>query len=107
MSVRSVSRSYKIRTSLSLLRAGAAPAAGGVAGCWAAALNVKALKKAPASNRLRGADEWPLHYRIGLAQQQLGRNDDARAAYKRHLASWKGQKSLLDEARKRLEQLGS
>jgi hypothetical protein len=37
--------------------AGAAPAAGGVAGCWAAALNVRALKKAPASNRLRGVDE--------------------------------------------------
>src|SRR3954453_20454504 len=37
--------------------AGAAPAAGGVAGCWAAAPNVNAPKKAPASNRLRGADE--------------------------------------------------
>src|SRR6185295_102315 len=30
-------------------------AAGGVAGCWAAALNVNALKKAPASQRLRDA----------------------------------------------------
>src|SRR5712691_10683471 len=40
--------------------AGAAPAAGGVAGCWAAAVNVKALKIAPASNRLRGADEQRL-----------------------------------------------
>src|SRR6185312_16291751 len=38
--------------------AGAAPAAGGVAGCCAAAPSVKALRKAPASNRLRGADEW-------------------------------------------------
>src|SRR5258707_14796840 len=38
--------------------AGAAPAAGGVAGCWAAAPSVNAQKKAPASNRLRGADEW-------------------------------------------------
>src|SRR6185503_16374209 len=36
--------------------AGAAPAAG-AAGCWAAAVNVNALKKAPASNRLRGVDE--------------------------------------------------
>src|SRR3954465_2681306 len=38
--------------------AGAAPAAGGVAGCCAAAPSVKALRKAPASNRLRGAEEW-------------------------------------------------
>src|SRR5437879_7774674 len=38
--------------------AGAAPAAGGAAGCWAAAPSGKALRKAPASNRLRGADEW-------------------------------------------------
>src|SRR6476659_1424735 len=38
--------------------AGAAPAAGaGAAGCWAAAVNVNTLKNAPASNRLRGADE--------------------------------------------------
>src|SRR3954470_8781516 len=37
--------------------AGAAPAAG-AAGCWAAAPNVNTPKKAPASNRLRGADEW-------------------------------------------------
>src|SRR5436190_18776915 len=35
---------------------GAGLAAGGVAGCWAAALNVNALKKAPASQRLRDAD---------------------------------------------------
>src|ERR1700737_1012959 len=38
--------------------AGAAPAAGGLAGCCAEATSVKALKKAPASNRLRGAEQW-------------------------------------------------
>src|SRR3954447_9328504 len=38
--------------------AGAAPAAGGAAGCWAVAPSVKAVSKAPASTRLRGADEW-------------------------------------------------
>src|SRR5437773_846956 len=38
--------------------AGGAPAAGGVAACCAAAPSVKTLRKAPASNRLRGADEW-------------------------------------------------
>src|SRR5437899_2495134 len=38
---------------------GSAGAAGGdAAGCWAAAPSVNALRKAPASNRLRGADEW-------------------------------------------------
>src|SRR5438132_9212926 len=38
--------------------AGGVPVAGGdAAGCWAAAVNVNALKNAPASNRLRGADE--------------------------------------------------
>src|SRR5437899_3244409 len=39
--------------------AGDAPAAGGdAASCCAAAPSVNALRKAPASNRLRGADEW-------------------------------------------------
>ena len=39
--------------------AGGAPAAGGgAAGCWAAAPSVNALRKTPASNRLRGVDEW-------------------------------------------------
>src|SRR5437899_2845192 len=36
--------------------AGAADGAGLAAGCWAAAVNVNALKKAPASHRLRGAN---------------------------------------------------
>src|SRR5215470_3434093 len=36
--------------------AGAADGAGLAAGCWAAALSVKALKKAPASQRLRSAN---------------------------------------------------
>src|SRR5437763_240096 len=39
--------------------AGDAPAAGGdAAGCCAEAPSVNALRKTPASNRLRGADEW-------------------------------------------------
>src|SRR6478609_3884519 len=40
--------------------AGAAPAAGAAAGCCAAADNVNAPKKAPASNMLRDADEIPI-----------------------------------------------
>src|SRR5262245_45554752 len=36
--------------------AGAADGAGLAAGCWAAALNVNALKKAPAGHRLRSAN---------------------------------------------------
>src|SRR5689334_25218981 len=35
---------------------GAGLAEGGLAGCWAAALSVNALKNAPASQRLRGAN---------------------------------------------------
>src|SRR6478735_9727064 len=53
--------------------AGAAPAAGGVAGCWAAAPSVKTLSKAPASKRLRGADEWLIIGRFSLAEALVSR----------------------------------
>jgi tetratricopeptide (TPR) repeat protein len=55
---------------------------------------------------LKDASAWPALYRLGLAQEQLGRKDDAKASYKRYLASAKGQKKQQDDARKRLEQLG-
>ena len=45
-------------------------------------------------------------YRIGIAQQQLRRNDAAKASFTRFIAAGKGQKSSLEDARKRLEQLG-
>jgi tetratricopeptide (TPR) repeat protein len=55
---------------------------------------------------LKDASAWPVLYRLGMAQEQLGRKDDAKASYKRYLASAKGQKKQQDDARKRLEQLG-
>lgn len=66
----------------------------------------EALKLYEQAARLKGAAVLPIDYRVGLAQQQLGRNDDARAAFARFVASGKGQKTALEDARKRLEQLG-
>jgi tetratricopeptide (TPR) repeat protein len=55
---------------------------------------------------LQDASAWPVLYRLGMAQEQLGRKDDAKASYKRYLANAKGQKKQQEDARKRLEQLG-
>jgi Tetratricopeptide repeat len=56
---------------------------------------------------LKNANVWPVLYRLGQAQEKLGRNEDAKASYKRYLAAAnKGQKKQVDDARKRLEQLG-
>ena len=65
-----------------------------------------AVKLFDLSATLKGADRLPIDYRKGIALQQAGRNDAARAAYKSFVAAGKGQKSSLDDARKRLEQLG-
>ena len=69
---------------------------------WAEALRLytRALE-------LKGAADWPLLYRMGIAQQQLGQTDAAKASYTRFIAAGKGQKSSLADAQKRLEQLGS
>lgn len=56
---------------------------------------------------LKGADTLPVAYRTGIAQQQLGRKDAARASFTRYISAGKGQKAALDDARKRLEQLGA
>lgn len=55
---------------------------------------------------LAGAARWPMDYRIGMMQQQLGRLDDAKASYTRFLATGSGQKSAQSDAKKRLGQLG-
>jgi tetratricopeptide (TPR) repeat protein len=55
---------------------------------------------------LKGAQAWPIGYRLGQSLQQLGRLDDARAAYRRFLATGKGPKRALEDAQQRLEQLG-
>lgn len=57
--------------------------------------------------RLRGAAELPIGYRSGIALQALGRKDAAREAFRRFVGAGKGPRSNLDDARKRLDQLGS
>ncbi len=65
-----------------------------------------ALKLYEQAQRLKGAAQWPLQYRIGMSQQQLGRKDDARSSFKKYVALNKGPASLLSDAKKRLEELG-
>ncbi len=55
---------------------------------------------------LKGAVNWPVLYRLGIAQQQLGKTDAAKVSYKAFVAAGKDQKASLEDARKRLEQLG-
>ena len=57
--------------------------------------------------KLRGADAMPLAWRAGISQQQLGRTDAAKASFQRFVAAGKGQKSSLEDAKKRLAQLGA
>jgi len=57
--------------------------------------------------KLRGAETMPLAWRVGISQQQLGRTDAAKASFQRFVAAGKGQKSSLEDARKRLAQLGA
>jgi tetratricopeptide (TPR) repeat protein len=66
-----------------------------------------ALQLYEQAGKLRGADEMPLAWRVGISQQQLGRTDAAKASFQRFVAAGKGQKNSLDDARKRLAQLGA
>lgn len=67
----------------------------------------QALKLYGLAAGLLGADNWPIAYRLGIAYQQLGRNDAAQAELQRFVAARKGQKAALEDARKRLDQLRS
>lgn len=73
----------------------------GELGDWAEALRLYEVAAG-----LKGAADWPVAYRVGIAQQQLKRTDEAKASFTRFIAAGKGQKASLDDARKRLEQLG-
>jgi tetratricopeptide (TPR) repeat protein len=66
-----------------------------------------ALKLYEQAQKLKGAGLWPLQYRIGMSQQQLGRKDEAKASFKKYVSLGKGPASLLSDAKKRLEELGS
>lgn len=74
----------------------------GELGDWTGALAL--LERAAA---LKGATAWPIDYRIGIAQQQLGRVEAARAALQRFVDAGKGQKTSLADARKRLDELAA
>lgn len=54
----------------------------------------------------RGARQWPIDYRLGLAQLQLGQHDAARASLQRFVDAGRGQRPSLEDARKRLAELG-
>lgn len=69
--------------------------------------HAQALKLYEQAAAAKGARAWPVQYRLGLTLEQLGRPEEAKAAYRRHIAAGKGPKNLLDEARKRLEALGA
>ena len=66
----------------------------------------EAVRLFESSATLKGAEILPIDYRKGIALQQAGRVDAARSAFKSFVTAGKGQKSSLDDARKRLEQLG-
>ena len=67
----------------------------------------EALKLYEQAATLKGADELPTGYRIGVELQALGRGAEAKAAFTRYLAGGKGPKGAKDDAKKRLEQLSS
>jgi tetratricopeptide (TPR) repeat protein len=70
-------------------------------GEWTEALRLLELAQGQ-----KGAANFPVLYRVGIAQQQLGRADAAKTAFKTFIAAGKGQKASLEDARKRLDQLG-
>ena len=67
----------------------------------------EALKLYEQAATLKGAPDWPIGYRLGITQQQLGHKDAAKASFTRFVSVGKGQKASLEDARKRLEQLGT
>ncbi len=75
--------------------------------CETAAGRAAALALLERAGRLKGAERWPIAYRTGIAQQQLGQRDAARASLQRFVDAGKGQKASLDDARKRLAELAA
>lgn len=57
--------------------------------------------------RLEDAGVLPIDYRMGLAQLALGQQAAAKAAFTRFVAAGKGSRKSLDDASKRLEQMGT
>jgi len=72
----------------------------------AAGAHAEALKLYEQATSAKGAAMLPIDYRRGQSLQELGRKDEARAAYTRYLSAGKGNKASLEDARKRLQDLG-
>lgn len=66
-----------------------------------------AVKLLQRSAKLKGAENLPIDYRLGIALQAQGQNDAARAAYERFIKAGRGPKSSLDDAKKRLNGLSA
>lgn len=54
----------------------------------------------------RGAEAWPVDWRKAISLMALARNEEARELLRRFVAAGRGSKASLDDARKRLAQLG-
>jgi tetratricopeptide (TPR) repeat protein len=66
----------------------------------------QALKLLLSAAKLKGAQQFPVDYRAGIAQQALGLKDDAKASFTRFISTAKGQKKSVEDAKARLAQLG-
>lgn len=55
---------------------------------------------------LKGADRLPIDYRLGIAEQEQGHAEAARVAFQRYVAQGLGSRNSLDDAKKRLAQVG-
>jgi tetratricopeptide (TPR) repeat protein len=58
------------------------------------------------ASKAKGADELPIAYRWGIALQAAGKADAAKAQFRQFVAAGKGPKRNLDDAKKRLGELG-
>ena len=67
----------------------------------------EAVKRLEQARGLKGAGVLPIDYRLGMAWQAQGQTAAARAALGRFVAAGKGNSKALDDARKRLAQLGA
>lgn len=66
----------------------------------------EAVKRLEQSRPLKGAGMLPIDYRLGIALQAQGQAEAAKAALARFVAAGRGSNKSLDDARKRLAQLG-
>ena len=65
-----------------------------------------AIAELELTTRLDGARDLPVDYRLGVALQAKGERDRARAALSRFVSAGKGGSKNLDDAKKRLAELG-